>query len=110
LLGLNGGLGRVVFIVDRSGSQIPYFAEIARIVVTYLRLLPIGAFSVISFAGPGQTDIFSKELVAPSEEMRAAAGEYVMNMHPGGRTDLLSALVAADEFRPTDIILFTDGR
>jgi len=106
--------GGVVFLLDISGSMYEPYAgatrlELARkFIDRQIEALPNGTPFAIALYG--ETTKRSGPLVPASNATRAAAEQYLAEDYDcGGGTNLPAGLDVAEEFRPSSVVLVTDG-
>jgi predicted nuclease with TOPRIM domain len=121
LVGLQGGLQRVAFLFDASGSMKKpgstddeRWAEAQRIAATWLAHLDVDECVLVVFSSDVRTfpaDGSMLKVRGPdSEANRAALRESLSAVEPSGWTNTLDALRTAYAYEGLDtIILFSDG-
>jgi predicted nucleic acid-binding Zn-ribbon protein len=118
LLGLEGELGRVVFVLDRSGSMDVKDNRIGRnrwndaiaTIDAWLRYLAVDEAALVVFSGG--VDVFPPDgrWVAVPVEGPEPLLEGLKDLSPGGATNTLDAIRRAYRYPGVEVvILFTDG-
>ncbi len=118
LLGLDGALGRVVFVLDRSGSMDvkdnrngrDRWTDAVSTIDAWLRYLAVDEAALVVFSGG--VDVFPPDgrWVAVPQEGPEALLEGLKNLSPMGATNTLDALRRAYRYPGVEVvILFTDG-
>ncbi len=113
LLGLEGSLGKVVFLLDRSQTmgQSGRWDEAVNTISKWIEHLPIGQAAVIMFSGNTLETVPSRGYADRRAGGLDAMVTQLEDVKTGGSTNTYQAIEAA--FRYDDlntIILFTDGR
>lgn len=122
LLGLKGSMDKTVFVIDISASMANEFSSdftranwqpgenawnnVQRKIHDYLEMLPVGQFRIVCFNH--QLQEFPGNSTWSAD--RKAAREFLTSMNPEGYTNTEQALQKAATYRPSSIILFTDGQ
>jgi len=128
LLGLHGDFTRAMIVIDISGSmtQTPKQADLLPSspnwgpagtawmhvrgqVDSWLRYLPFGSFRLICFNHELHEFPSVDRLWLSGDPARREASDYLARLEPSGVTFTEQALERAHAWRPTTIILFTDG-
>ena len=123
LLGIPGGLARVVMVVDRSQSMSEgsHWEDAKRTVSSWIEHLPVEAAILVVFGAdvdvvpsrfePSPTATRnSAEIPAVDAKLRTEMVEALSEFGPAGLTPTARALRQAMKFRDIDaIIIFTDG-
>lgn len=125
LLGLRGSLKHPVFVIDISGSMNKVADEpmdrpnwgsdgkpwtfVCNQVTTWLELLPVESFRVICFDQRIIEFPAVEDGWATGPDARNDVREFLAGTTPKGLTLLENAILRAVEWKPTCIILFTDG-
>ncbi len=118
LLGLDGALGRVVFVLDRSGSMDVKDNRTGRnrwldaisTIDTWLRYLPVDEAALVVFSGG--VDVYPPDgrWVPVRQEGTGALVDGLKDLSPMGATNTLEALRRAYRYPGVEVvILFTDG-
>jgi len=113
LIGLKGDFSRVVFVIDRSGSMAAAVRGVSRwhhtveVVEQWLRFLPVEQAAIVSFSDDVTTSGAMATINQPKD--RDILLGFLVGLRPEGYTDTASALKAAYDYKPTTIVLFTDG-
>jgi hypothetical protein len=133
-IGLKGRAGKIVYVIDRSGSMLNSFEYLRRELRESVEALsPQQSFHVLFFSGftPDQVDAARRRMgaefdepffrVAPFIEMpprrlvpairvfKKKAIEYLEQIFPEGQTDPVAAMRRAFELEPDLIYFLTDG-
>ncbi len=115
ILGIDGSLNRVVFVIDRSGSmdvdgRWDFVKKTMRI---WIDLLPVGEAALVSFSTDAKRFPESGgELLSMADPVQRAKlfGELA-ELTPRGATNTYKALHTAFAYENIDaLVLFTDGR
>lgn len=122
LVGLKGDFARTLFVIDISGSmaetssQRPNWGSgetpwlhVRGQVDSWLRHLPVGTFRLICFNHELREFPTVERLWLSGDQARQEASAYLAGLEPNGYTHTEQALERAAAWRPTTIILFTDG-
>ncbi len=128
LVGLRGDFARTVFVIDISGSmaetpnqlddpsQRPNWGpeespwlHVRGQVDSWLRYLPVGSFRLICFNDELYEFPTVERRWLSGDKARQEASGYLAKLRPNGYTYTEQALERAAAWRPTTIILFTDG-
>ena len=115
LIGLRGGLKRIAFVFDASGSmtQDGRWDEVRRTSLTWLDHLDVDECVLIVFSS--QATAFPSDgsllpvRVPEGEANRVRLREYLQAVRPEGWTNTLAAMQLAYQYRIDSIILFSDG-
>ena len=123
LLGLKGSMDQTVFVIDISASMANEFSadftranwksgenawsNVQRKIRDYLEMLPVGKFRMVCFNHalhefPTVADTWSTD--------RQAAMDFLASLTPEGTTNTEQALLKAAAYKPSSILLFTDGQ
>jgi hypothetical protein len=128
LVRLKGDFARTLFLIDISGSmaQMPRqlndrsqranhgpeetpWLHVRSQIDSWLKYLPVGSFRLICFNHELQEFPAAEQLWLSGDRARSEASDYLAGLVPSGYTYTEKALARADYWRPTTIILFTDG-
>lgn len=123
LLGLEGSMNSVVFVVDRSASmaQSGRWDSAVKTVLDWIEHLPIKKVALVTFGGDVETvpeEIGAspawrpdtREIPDASVEHRRRLATFLRELKPSGATRTADGLRRAMDFRGADaFILFTDG-
>ena len=107
---LDGVAGKIVFVVDRSGSMTDSIMYVKHELKRSIgKLKPNQKFFVIFYSsGPPQM-MPVRKLLPATEKNRQMAYEFIDNIVPIGQTDPDEALIEAFKLKPELIYLLTDG-
>lgn len=128
LVGLRGDFARTLFVIDISGSmaetpkqldaktQRPNWGpedspwlHVRSQVDSWLRYLPVGSFRLICFNHKLHEFPTAERTWLSGDKARQEASTFLAGLKPNGFTYTSQALKRAATWRPTTIILFTDG-
>lgn len=115
LIGLRGGLKRIAFLFDASGSmtQDGRWDEVRRTSLTWLDHLDVDECVLIVFSSQATAFPADGSLLPVSgpegEANRTRLREYLQSVQPEGWTNTLAAMQLAYQYRIDSIILFSDG-
>ncbi|TVP94683.1 MAG: VWA domain-containing protein [Planctomycetaceae bacterium] len=128
LIGLRGDFERTLIAIDISGSmaetpkQLPdpsqrpnwgpeesSWVHVRRQIDAWLRYLPVGSFRLICFNHELNEFPTVERMWLSGDQARQEASDYLAGLEPNGYTYTEQALERAAAWRPTTIILFTDG-
>jgi len=115
LIGLRGGLKRIAFLFDASGSmtQDGRWDEVRRISLAWLDHLDVDECVLIVFSSGVKAFPADGTLLQVSgpegADNRAQLLEYLKSVKPEGWTNTLAAMQLAYQYRIDSIILFSDG-
>lgn len=128
LVGLRGDFARTLFLIDISGSMAETPKQLAdpsqrpnwgaeespwvhvrRQVDAWLRYLPVGSFRLICFNHELYEFPTVERMWLSGDQAHQEASGYLAGLEPNGYTYTERALDRAAAWRPTTIILFTDG-
>jgi Mg-chelatase subunit ChlD len=123
LLGINGGIGNVVFVVDRSESMRKggRWDDAKRTIQNWVTHLPVNRAALVLFGsniefippvpesdGPLRPD--TREIPVVDDSLRTLMRQELEGIKPAGSTPTYAALRRSMDFKDIDaIILFTDG-
>lgn len=125
LLNLRGDFSRVVFVIDISGSMSDKAASqlgrpnwgddgqpwtyVRNQVNSWLKNLPVDSFRLVCFNHELHEFPSSTESWVQGEIWREKAAQYLTSCTPTGGTNTEQALLRALQWKPTAVVLFTDG-
>lgn len=115
LIGLRGGLKRVAFLFDASGSMTHdgRWSEVQRITQTWLAHLAVDECVLIVFSSGVEafpSDGTLLHVAGPEgADNRTRLMQYLANIKPEGWTNTLAAMRLAYQYRIDSIVLFSDG-
>ncbi len=108
--GLGGVAGKIVYVVDRSGSMTDSIMYVKYELKRSIRMLkPNQQFYVVFYSSGPPVEMPSRRLVPATEPNKLAAYEFIDSIVPVGQTDPSKALERAFEVGPELIYLLTDG-
>jgi Mg-chelatase subunit ChlD len=113
ILGIDGSLDRVVFVVDRSLSMNDEnrWNLIRETAIKWLTLLPVKQVGVVIFSDDAKSLLGSAKLVDADDTTRATIAGALSELTPSGLTNTAAAIRMASTFGPVDaVILLTDGQ
>lgn len=114
LLGIEGKLGHVVFVVDASGSMgnnTGRWEQAQALIHSWLSFLPVENAALIVFNDQPFCFPADRSFWKMDDTSRNRLASQLKRVRPAGRTATLDAIRMAFEYEEIDtIILFTDGR
>jgi hypothetical protein len=103
-------VGKVVYILDRSGSMSDAFDRLQAAVERSIgALTPPQQFHVIFYSSGPPVELPQKILVAATDAAKDEAAKFIATVVPQGETDPAEALTRAFALKPDAICLMTDG-
>ena len=112
ILGIQGELGRVVFVFDRSESMEKgrRWEDASSTMRLWLNLLPVKQAAVVMFSNDADPFPNPPVLWEMTSGNKKKLMDAISNLRPEGRTNTLAALRVAYSYAALDaIVLFTDG-
>lgn len=112
LVGIKGSMKRVVFVVDRSGSMKDdeRWEEAKGLIESWLKHLSVENAALLVYNNHVLQYPRNGTLQAINASTRDGFIDALTTLKPEGTTNTMRALKVAYKYRPTTIILFSDGK
>ena len=107
--GLSFQAGRVVFLVDRSGSMLEVFDHVRAMLLRDIAALDAGQEMNVLFFSTGRPVALGPRPVRADDAVKAECRTFVERIVPAGRSDPLPGVEQALPMRPDAIVMLTDG-